>query len=81
MEVNLNALYTECDDQSSWYYMRTLFYIVMDMVEKNVLSREVALSLFDSRLAELEELVDFAPDCIYGAKFVEELKEFKSRLN
>ena len=76
----MNALYTECDDQSSWYYMRTLFYIVMDLTSKGVLSRESAVSLFDSRLVELEELVEFAPDCIYGVQFIEELRGFEAKL-
>ena len=76
----MNALYTECDDQSSWYYMRTLFYIVMDLTTKGILSRESAISLFDSRLTELEELIEFAPDCIYGSQFMEELKGFEAKL-
>ena len=76
----MNALYTECDDQSSWYYMRTIFYIVMDLTTKGILSRESAISLIDSRLAEIEELIEFAPDCIYGSQFMKELKGFEAKL-
>ena len=76
----MNALYTECDDQSSWYYMRTIFYIVMDLTNKGILPKEHAVSLFNSRIAELEELIEFAPDCIYGSQFMEELKGFEAKL-
>ncbi|KAK8811706.1 hypothetical protein WA538_000492, partial [Blastocystis sp. DL] len=78
LEVNLNALYTECDDQSSWYYMRTLFTIATELSKLEILPAEAVKSLFDSRLEELEELMSFAPDCIYGTKFIEELKEMET---
>lgn len=70
----MNALYTECDDQSSWYYMRTLFYIARDLQDKQILTKDQVDELIAVRLEELEELIDFAPDCLYGGKFVEELK-------
>lgn len=80
LEVNLNALYTECDDQSSWYYMRTLFTIATELSKLEILPAEAVKSLFDSRLEELEELMSFAPDCIYGTKFIEELKEMETEI-
>ena len=75
LEVNLNALYTECDDQSSWYYMRSLFYIAMELCEKGILTKEDVEELRVNRLEELNELIEIAPDCLYGSKFIQELKE------
>ena len=78
--MNLNALYTECDDQGSWYYMRTLFTIATELSKLEIIPTEAVRSLFESRLEELNELLSFAPDCIYGTKFIEELKEMETEI-
>lgn len=75
LELNLNALYTECDDQSSWYYMRTLFYIAIELVKKGIIDKKVVSGLFSTRLSELNDLMEIAPDCVYGNVFISELKE------
>ena len=75
LELNLNALYTECDDQSSWYYMRTLFYIAIELAQKGMIEKDVVSALFATRLNELSELMEIAPDCVYGNVFITELKE------
>ena len=75
LELNLNALYTECDDQSSWYYMRTLFYIAIELTRKGIIEKDVTSGLFSTRLNELSELMEIAPDCVYGNVFISELKE------
>ena len=75
LELNLNALYTECDDQSSWYYMRTLFYIAIELVKKGIIDKKVVSGLFSPRLSELNDLMEIAPDCVYGNVFISELKE------
>lgn len=78
LEVNLNALYTECDDQSSWYYMRTLIYIARELQQEKIIDRLAVDELIHTRMNELNELIDFAPDCLYGAQFLKELKSLCS---
>ena len=78
LAVNLDAIYTECDDQSSWYYMRNLLYIALELGEKDILSKEEVSSLISQRLKEIQELLEEEPNCIYGPKFVEELRELET---
>lgn len=73
LEVNLTALYTECDDQSSWYYMRTLFTIIQELVEKNILPQSEGEKLLNERIEAIKELLEVEPDCIYGDRFLNEL--------
>lgn len=72
--MNLNALYTECDDQSSWYYMRSLFTLARELQEEGKISVDDVDDLIAQRLEELCELTDFAPDCLYGETFLGELQ-------
>lgn len=73
LEVNLTALYTECDDQSSWYYMRTLFTIIQELVEKKILPQSEGEKLLNERIEAIKELLEVEPDCIYGDRFLNEL--------
>ena len=73
LEVNLTALYTECDDQSSWYYMRTLFTIIQELVEKKIWPRSEGEKLLNERIEAIKELLEVEPDCIYGDRFLNEL--------
>lgn len=73
LEVNLTALYTECDDQSSWYYMRTLFTIIQELVEKKILPQSEGAKLLQERIEAIKELLEVEPDCIYGDRFLKEL--------
>lgn len=60
--------------------MRTLFTIATELSKLEILPAEAVKGLYDSRLEELEELMSFAPDCIYGTKFIEELKEMEMEI-
>lgn len=75
LEVNLNALYTECDDQSSWYYMRSLLTIARELEKKHIISTEEVNEMIQSRIENIMELIELEPDCLYASKFLEEIKQ------
>ena len=90
MELNLNGLYTECDDQSAWYYLRSLVYLIVDYTKRKVsdtslsdnevaepptlLTPDVAQSLISKELDAINELEEAAPDCIYLSAFRTEIE-------
>lgn len=55
--------------------MRTLFYIAIELVKKGIIDKKVVSGLFSTRLSELNDLMEIAPDCVYGNVFISELKE------
>ena len=65
LDLNLNGLYTECDDQSAWYYLRSLVYLIVKFVKSGVLAKEKGVELISNELEALVELEEAAPDCIY----------------
>ena len=75
LEVNLNALYTECDDQSSWYYMRSLLTIARELEKEHIISTEEVNEMIQSRIENIMELIELEPDCLYASKFLEEIKQ------
>ena len=90
MELNLNGLYTECDDQSAWYYLRSLVYLIVDYTKRKVdisslsdnevaepptlLTPDVAQSLISKEMDAINELEVAAPDCIYLSEFRSEIE-------
>ena len=83
-------MYTECDDQSAWYYLRSLVYLIVDYTKRNVsdtslsdnevaepptlLTPDVAQSLISKELDAINELEEAAPDCIYLSAFRSEIE-------
>ena len=90
MELNLNGLYTECDDQSAWYYLRSLVYLIVDYTKSKIsdtsisgnevvapptlLTPDVAQSLISKELDAINELEEAAPDCIFLSAFRTEIE-------
>lgn len=56
LDLNLNGLYTECDDQSAWYYLRSLVYLIVKFVKSGVLAKEKGVELISNELEALAEL-------------------------
>lgn len=52
-----------------------LFYIAIELTRKGIIEKDVTSGLFSTRLNELSELMEIAPDCVYGNVFISELKE------
>lgn len=83
-------MYTECDDQSAWYYLRSLVYLIVDYTKRKVsdtslsdnevaepptlLTPDVAQSLISKELDAINELEEAAPDCIYLSAFRSEIE-------
>ena len=74
LDLNLNGLYTECDDQSAWYYLRSLVYLIVKFVKSGVLAKEKGVELISNELEALAELEEAAPDCIYLTDFKTEIE-------
>ena len=74
LDLNLNGLYTECDDQSAWYYLRSLVYLIVKFVKSGVLAKEKGVALISNELEALAELEEAAPDCIYLTDFKTEIE-------
>ena len=88
--MNLNGLYTECDDQSAWYYLRSLVYLIVDYAKRKtsterddasqgketltLLPPQVAQSLITKEINDINELEEAAPDCMYLSSFRSEME-------
>ncbi|KAK8807331.1 hypothetical protein WA158_004090 [Blastocystis sp. Blastoise] len=70
LSLILNALYTEPDDQSSWYYQKSLFEFLKSTT---IYTNDEINSMIQGRLEEVQELLDMEPDCTLARDAVQYL--------
>ena len=60
LELILNAVYTEPDDQSAWYYQKSLFDYLLS---STIYSQDELHTMIENRINEIQELIEVEPDC------------------